>query len=348
MARRPFWSPKKRAVAVTLREEGYTLQEVANRIGGNATASGVRKVCLKFKQTGKVADRARIGRPRISTQRDDRKLVRLTQANRRKSSTQLMVEWGVNASRYTIRRRLNAAGLKVRIPRKRPYLNLIQRQRRIQWAKDHLDWNNEQWKHVLWSDETKISVFQSDRPQHVWRRVGEADLPECTVPTMKYPLSVMIWGCMAASGVGRIFVVEKTVNADVYIRKILEGRMLPSAHDLFPSQAGQANNSPVFVYQQDNAPCHTARVCKEWFKRNKIDVLDWPGNSPDLNPIENLWATLKRLVAKERPSSKTTLIEAILKSWNHVIDNKSLQNLVASMPRRCAAVIKAKGYATKY
>lgn len=348
MSPRQFWSPKKRAIAVTLREEGYTLEEVASRIGGGATASGVRKVCLKFKQTGKVVDRASSGRPHISTPREDRNLVRLTLANRRKSSSHLLAEWGVSASRYTIRRRLQAAGLKLRSIRKKPYLNVMQRQRRIQWAKEHQAWSIEQWKRVLWSDETKISVFQNDGPQHVWRRVGEADAPECTVATTKHPLSVMIWGCMAASGVGRLFVVEKTVNADVYIKNILEGRMLPSARDLFPSQGVHASNSPTFVFQQDNAPCHTARLCKEWFKKNKIDVLDWPGNSPDLNPIENLWSTLKRLVANERPSSKRTLIEAILKSWNHAVDATSLQNLVASMPRRCAAVIKAKGYATKY
>ena len=82
--------------------------------------------------------------------------------------------------------------------------------------------------------------------------------------------------------------------------------------------------------------------------KHGVDVMDWPGNSPDLNPIENLWQRLKILVAKEKPSNKTKLIEAIIKSWFHIITAQELAKLVESMPRRCRAVIKSKGYATKY
>jgi hypothetical protein len=77
-------------------------------------------------------------------------------------------------------------------------------------------------------------------------------------------------------------------------------------------------------------------------------VLSWPGNSPDLNPIENLWARLKCLVAAKHPSNKTQLIEAIISSWYHTVTTDELKALVDSMPRRCLAVIKAKGYPTKY
>lgn len=343
MGRTGFWSPKKRAVAVTLRKEGYTLQAIAKKIGGGATESGVWKVFRKFQETGKVIDKARAGRPRLSSRREDRSLVRLSMAARRKSLSQLKADWSIAASRYTVRRRLLDAGLKARTPRKKPLLNLLQRQRRIQWAKEHLSWSEDQWSRVLWSDESKISVFGNDGPQHIWRRVGEAGLPQCTVPTTKHPESVMLWGCMAASGVGRLHVVKGTVNAQVYINEILTQKMLPSASDLFGSSSARR-----FIYQQDNAPAHTANICQAWFKKNGIEVLDWPGNSPDLNPIENLWSVLKKLVAREQPSSKRTLIEAIIKSWNHVIDHDTLKKLVASMPRRCAAVIKAKGYATKY
>ena len=86
----------------------------------------------------------------------------------------------------------------------------------------------------------------------------------------------------------------------------------------------------------------------EWFRENNIDVLEWPGNSPDINPIENLWARLKKLVALERVSNRRELIEAIVDAWFHVIAPEHLEQLVDSMPKRCEAVIKAKGYPTKY
>jgi len=79
-----------------------------------------------------------------------------------------------------------------------------------------------------------------------------------------------------------------------------------------------------------------------------VKLLDWPGNSPDLNPIENLWARLKRAVASKRPSNREDLIAAIINSWFHVIKADELEKLVDSMPRRCLAVIKAKGYPTRY
>ena len=142
---------------------------------------------------------------------------------------------GVNVSNRTVRRRLFSAGLRARKPSKRPYLNDKQRKKRLSWAREHLEWTKDNWKKVLWSDKTKISIFGSDGVRYVRRRPGEDNMPECTTATMNHPLSVMIWDCMCMNGVGRIQAVDGTIKAKTYILEILQPKMLPSACDLFGS-----------------------------------------------------------------------------------------------------------------
>jgi len=115
--------------------------------------------------------------------------------------------------------------------------------------------------------------------------------------------------------------------------------MLPSPRDLFGA-------SSDFIFQQDGATCHTDRVCTRRFQQHNVQLLTWPGNSPDLSPIENLWSRLKRLMMLKWPGNKTSLIEAIISSWFRVITSAELNKIVDSMhrTRRCKAVIKAKGY----
>lgn len=177
--------------------------------------------------------------------------------------------------------------------------------------------------------------------RYVRRRPKEDSLPECMTATIKHPLSIMIWGCMSRKAVGRIQVIDGTLNASRYIKEILEPKLLSSACDMFGQVSG-------FIFQQDGAPCHTAQLCKKWFMKSKVQLLTWPGNSPDLNPIENLWSRLKKLVAAKRPSNRQTLIEAVIASWYHIITPEDIEKLVNSMPRRCKAVVKSRGYPTKY
>ena len=124
-------------------------------------------------------------------------------------------------------------------------------------------------------------------------------------------------------------VCDEIINGVKYI-DILQKKMLPSTRSLFDIQPPRM--LPDFTFQQDNAPCHTAKIVKARFDKNGIDVMDWPGNNPNLNPIENLWHRLKILVAKEKPGNKVKLMEAIVKSWYHVITADELAKLVESMP----------------
>uniref|UniRef100_A0A3Q3QW79 Tc1-like transposase DDE domain-containing protein n=1 Tax=Monopterus albus TaxID=43700 RepID=A0A3Q3QW79_MONAL len=90
---------------------------------------------------------------------------------------------------------------------------------------------------------------------------------------------VMFWGCFSYYGIGSLHPVEGMMRSPQYI-EILRRKVAPELIKLFPDGSG--------VFQQDLAPCHTSKQVKNFFEENQINTLDWPGNSPDLNPIENL------------------------------------------------------------
>ncbi len=115
--------------------------------------------------------------------------------------------------------------------------------------------------------------------------------------------------------------------------------MLPSGDKLY----GDAD----FIFQQDLAPAHTAKGTKSWFNDHGVTVLDCPANSPDLNPIENLWGIVKRKMRDTRPNNADDLRAAIKVTWAS-IPPEQCHRLIASMPRRIDAVIHAKGGPTKY
>ena len=105
------------------------------------------------------------------------------------------------------------------------------------------------------------------------------------------------------------------------------------------------HNTSIFI--QDGAPCHRSKNVKKFFGKNNVVTLDWPGNSPDLTPIENLWSKIKDLVAEKQPSSGKALTETIKEVWVKKISREYCPSLIASMPRRLEAVVKVQGGHTK-
>jgi len=131
----------------------------------------------------------------------------------------------------------------------------------------------------------------------------------------------------------------ETLNAQ-YMKSILSACLLESADRLFHLPA-------AWHLLHDNSSNHTSPIVRRWLFDHGISVLDFPPYSPDLNPIENLIAEVNSRVRYHVVANEQELQDAVHEEWQKT-DVRYLQKLVHSMPRRCAAVIAAKGFMTKY
>lgn len=295
----------------------------------------------KFKTSESVRNKTRSGRPRATTSAEDRKIVISSKRNRRLTAPEIAAE--VNVERFkplsvsTVKRRLQEADLHGRVAVRKPLLRAVNKKKRLEWATQHKNWTLEEWKKVLWSDESKFEVFGSRRRVFVRRSAGERTLDQCLVPTVKHGGgSVMVWGCFGGDNIGNICRIQGVMRKEQY-RDILENEMLSSGLRIFRGK---------FTFQHDNDPKHTSKLCKEYLDKlsaeGMLNVMVWPPQSPDLNPIELLWDELDRNVRKICPTSSKHLWDIIQSEWNK-ISGETLSKLLNRMPKLCEAVIKNKG-----
>ena len=151
----------------------------------------------------------------------------------------------------------------------------------------------------------------------------------------------MFWGYFSDAGLGPLHPCVGTVNTSAYI-SIMEHQLLPTAACWF-------ENIDDWIFVQDNAPCHNSKTTKKWFADKGVCLMEWPANSPDLNPIENLWGVLKQKLLRMGSLNKQHLVDNVTKIWNEDDGLKALcSKLVETMPKRAQAVLKARGEAIKY
>ena len=164
----------------------------------------------------------------------------------------------------------------------------------------------------------------------------------------------MIWGCFVGNKLGPIAFINDIVNSDVYI-DILR-------NNLFLHLDALASDSIYGItFQQDNARPHVSKKTRAFFDTATIEhrfvVMEWPSNSPDMNPIENLWALLKMELHKRYPDTATfrgpphtiqqKFRERLMEVWWD-IGEAVLDRLIDSMPNRVQALIEVDGWYTEF
>lgn len=332
-------SIEKRAQINILSESGKTYSEIAEFV--KVSKSSVHRTLRRKCETGSNRNRKGSGRPRKTSKRDDNRLLEISKSNRFKTAPDLRAEINQSLvapiSLTTVKRRLRENGLIGRVAVKKPLLRPVNKKKRLQFAKEHKNWTIADWKNVLWTDESKFELFGSHRRQYCRRKVKERYKPSCIVPTTKHGGgSVMVWGCFSFDGVGQLVKIDGIMKKEQY-HNILQRHAIPSGVQLIGRN---------FVFQQDNDPKHTSKLCTYYLKLKEdigvLKILTWPPQSPDINPIELLWDELDRRVKDLRPTSLGGLWNSLKEAWNN-IGAQTLRKLVERLPKICAAVIKAKG-----
>ena len=330
---------------VSLIDQGLRVGEVSKLLDLNRSTVG--KVYKRYCASKSVDNKPRCGRPKVFTGRCESALSRIVKANRTATVSEISAEFRVSTStavsEKTIRRKLHKLGYHKCVPAKKVVIREVNRKKRLQYCRGKLHWTvNNQWKRVIFSDEMSI-VIKPNGHVKLWRKVDEMwsvlDLYSSHLsPTTT--LKLMVWGCITFNGVGPLVFVDGTMNSEKYTA-VLEEHFLPFVAEHAP--AGR------WYLQEDNASIHRSAHTEAWKRRNGIPVFVWPPQSPDLNPIENVWLALKIHVKKNLRNIKTVadLREALLASWNQ-LTLAYLHSRYDSLPRRCQQVLRRKGHITKY
>ncbi|KAK3522444.1 hypothetical protein QTP86_011011 [Hemibagrus guttatus] len=217
--------------------------------------STVASIFHKWRKFRTTRTLPREGHPAKPSDRGRRTLVREVTKNPMVTLKQLQrfsVERGDPSRRTTTSAALHQSSLYGRVTRRKALLSKRHMMAYLESAKSHLKDSQTMRNKILWSDETKIELFGLNGKRHVWRKPGTAHHLPNTIPTVKHGGgSIMLWGCISATGTRRLVRIERKMNAAMY-RDILDESLLQSALDL---RLGR-----WFIFQQDNNPEHRVQT----------------------------------------------------------------------------------------
>ena len=336
-----YTSPTKKARIVHLKATGLSDEQIGAIF--NIHRSTVYRIHHRH---AKINDfyyvKPKPGRPRKFTTHDTRIAARMLASTEAHDVADLQRLRFPHVTAETIRRRLADCGLKSYICRKKPFLSPEKKKKRLAWAEAHKHWTVDDWKAVIFSNESKFNLFGSDGRRYCWRKPGQQFDERYVRKEIKHGGgNVMVWGCITAKGLGRICRIEGNMDAKLYV-EILNDDVLGTLRDL------EINKKDIY-FQQDNDPKHTSRLAQDWFLQKKLDKLDWPASSLDMNIIEHLWEYLERRVRTRNalPRNHGDMWAALQEEWGG-IEEEYIDKLYQSMPERIAALIAAKGGHTRY
>ena len=282
--------------------------------------STVRYWFERYETTGDVEVIQKSGRKRCTTEKQDAAIQSMVAQHPTESVDQItsrLSKKGIEVSKTTLRRRFKEAGVQSMRPTSKPLLTSDHIKKRLEWAIKHKDVN---WNQVVFTDETSFHMKQVIR--RVWRKRGE----NYYVSTIKYPVKIHAWSCFSNNGFGKLLLFTRTLNS----------KLMCKIYKRF------GDNNTYWNLLEDNDPKHTSKISKKFKVDNGIQSLSWPSQSPDCNPIENVWGLMKLKINKRPPTSMKNFMERIKKEWKNLPVDFA-EKLVNSMEHRIELLIERNG-----
>lgn len=323
----------KRSLIVKLNERGESLLKISKDL--KVSRCAIRNIIKKFKEGYGLHNKSKICTPEKLSQREKNNLIINSKKNRFLTANELRRECDIadKVSVSTVKRVLRKGKLFGRVAIKKPHLTSKQMKKRMLWCNKRRSWVEIDWNKIIFTDESKIELFPRRR-QYVRRNLKEALRPSVVLKTKKFSPYVMFWGGIRADG--KRFIKRFCGTVDSFRYQAILDEALPMLY------------SNRHIWQQDGATCHSSASTLKYLTDKCIRTIDdWPAQSADLSPIENLWDYLKDKVKDRQPKCLDELWRYTEEEF-HAIPNDYISKLYKSMPNRMAAVLRAKGGNTKY
>lgn len=330
---------------VQLHKAGKSVPQIVSSLKPSKVSRHlVRRVVIRYRETGSTSDRPRSGRPPTASSKQNlRKIQAEIKKNPRVSIRKMAADLHLKRSSVydAVRKKLKAKHYKLHTVH-----GLSEIQKKVRFQRSKLlkaRFKNKEDTEVIFSDEKLFTIEQAVNRQNdgVWiTATSTVDPEDFKVQRKQGAESLMVWAAVSKSSRSPLFFVEKGVKIDaVYYREqVLKNGLLPWTQKVFGNRH--------WVFQQDSAPAHKAKTTQQWLENNVPEFIrssEWPPCSPDLNPLDfGLWSILESNACRVRHRNIDELKQALSESWDK-IPQSVIANSCNAFFKRLSLVIKNKG-----
>ncbi|QRV77839.1 Transposable element Tc1 transposase [Ceratobasidium sp. AG-Ba] len=334
-------------------DAGLNYPQIAEKT--DLSLSGVWKTVQRYRKYKTYKSLPRSGRPPAISSWTNREIIRTLRKHRFDSYKTIAELIGGDVTWTRVRYIAAQHGYHRRVARRKPYMPKPTAKKRLKWAKDNTE---RDWNSVAWTDEAIFETGERSGRKMVTRRPGEENLPTTIVPTFRSGRKTLIVSAVIAHGrkgpITRVVPAAKQAKGSArrsaggmtgedYVEQVLEGPLIK-----FYRHLEKERGRYIYLVEDGSGP-HRRKSTQAARDRLGIKSLPHPPSSPDLNPIEPLWALLKKRVGDipESKNSLDALWDAIQKVWNSITD-KEVAKYTSKMDERVREVKKVKGYQTEF